>query len=253
MLHELQQAFRRGLLEGDDGDLVRLIGRNPDEIARRMGVYRNNVHGSLTGVLGTAFPVVERLVGRRFFAAAAVAYVRRHPPAAPQLSVYGAGFPDFLAEFPPARTLGYLPDVARLEWARIEAYFAGDAACLDPATLIAADEGMSEALRFKLHPAVRLVASPYPIQRIWEANQPCHTTVAKVDLRAGGERVLVFRPAMKVMAETLPAGDFTLLSHLAAGEPLGTACNAAMGAEPQFDLQQALAGHFSRGIFIGVS
>ncbi len=253
MLRELQQALRRGILEDDGADVRRLAGGNPDGIERRLRIYRNNVHGSLAGVLASAFPVVQRLVGQPFFQAMARAYVQRHPPDVPQLSVYGARLPDYLAAFPPAQSLAYLPDVARLEWARIEAYFAGDAAPIDPAELASRDPETFASLRFDLHPAVRLVASRYPIQRIWEANQPQHAQIAKVDLNAGGEAVLVFRPAMVVTAHGLSAGDFAFLSALAAGERLGEASEAAVAADPYFDLQQALVGHLTRGIFCGVA
>ncbi|MCB9947713.1 MAG: putative DNA-binding domain-containing protein [Rhodospirillaceae bacterium] len=249
MLRDFQRAFRRDLLGDGDGDLAAFTGMAPDQAARRMRIYRNNVQGSLAGVLASAFPVVERLVGKAFFRAAARAFVERHPPTVPQLSVYGADLPGFLAGFPPARTLPYLADVARLEWARIEAYFAGDAAPLDPAGLSSIDPADAAGLTFRLHPAVRLVASPFPVQRIWQANQPDHGTVSKVDLQAGVERVLVFRPAMTVLAHVLSAGDFALVQGIAAGATLGSAAAAAIEAEPGFSLQQALADHFSRAIF----
>ena len=249
MLLELQRAFRGGILDNDGADVAVLAGMDPGRIARRLQIYRNNVHGSLAGVLASAFPVVQRLVGKPFFQAMARAFVQRHPPEVPQLSVYGARLPDFLESFLPVRPLAYLPDVARLEWARIEAYFAGDAAPMDPASLASRDPATYAALTFELRPAVRLVASRFPIQQIWEANQPEHDPVAKVDLAAGGERVVVFRPAMIVTAHVLGEGDYALLSRLAAGRCLGDASEAATAADAEFDLQQALVANLTRGIF----
>ena len=44
-------------------------------------------------------------------------------------------FPEFLARFPPAASLAYIADVARLEWAVNRALHAPDAAPLDVARL----------------------------------------------------------------------------------------------------------------------
>ena len=89
---------------------------------RRIGVYRNNVKASLVAALVGAFPVVQRLVGEEFFEAAAFVFVEHHPPRSPVLAEYGAGFAAFLEGFEPARDLPYLADIARLEWARQQAF-----------------------------------------------------------------------------------------------------------------------------------
>jgi hypothetical protein len=74
----------------------------PDGLASRarLEIYRHHVRTSLTSVLEATFPVICRLVDRRFFAYAADTYLRAHPPTGPCLFEYGDGFPDFLAAFP---------------------------------------------------------------------------------------------------------------------------------------------------------
>ncbi len=253
MLRELQEAVRRGVL-----DTAAPVGAVPEGVAlvddhipagARFAVYRNNVLGSLTEVLAAAFPVVHRLVGDGFFRFAARAYVAGHPPAVPQLLSYGGGFPDFLAAFPPAGPVPYLADVARLEWARTEALFAADAPPLTAGDLHGLAPEAIPALVLTLHPSARLVISPWPVQAIWDANQPEHEEVPSVDLAAGGEAVLVLRPALAVEAHRLSPGDAALVGALAAGTALGEAAMIALDAEPGFDLQGALAGHLLRGSF----
>ena len=73
------------------------------------------------------YRVVRELVGAPFFDAAVDAFVRAHPSTGGDLNVYGGEFADFLAAYPHARDLPYLPDVARLEWALDEAHRAADA------------------------------------------------------------------------------------------------------------------------------
>lgn len=250
MLREMQQAFRRGVLSGED-EPAALAVIAPDHIPppQRFGIYRNNTIGSLVGVLMAAFPVVARLVGEPFFRHLARAYVQAQPPRVPQLLAYGGDFPAFLARFEPAAKLAYLPDVARLEWARQEAYFAADAVPLAPQSLQTVPVEAYAGLVFVPHPSARLVESRFPIQAIWEANQPQHETVERVDLAQGAERVLILRPARQVLACTVSPGNFALVTAMAGGASLAEAAGAALAAQPAFDLQAALAGHLQRGTF----
>src|SRR5258706_11424995 len=126
-LRDLQIHFRKAVLGADDGALREFV-RAPGPIADRIDVYRNTVQSSLTEVLASAFPVTQRIVGDRFFAGLARAFIAAHPPRRPHLSTYGDGFSAFIAASDIEQQLSYLPDVARLEWARGEAYFAADAA-----------------------------------------------------------------------------------------------------------------------------
>jgi hypothetical protein len=118
--------------------------------------------------------VVQRLVGAGFFAYAADRYLRAHPPAGPCLAEYGATFPPFLRAFEPAWSLTCLPDVARLEWAMAVALQADDAAPLDPAAPAAVPPEETAAMTLRFDPSVTYLASRWPVDRIWQANQPEH-------------------------------------------------------------------------------
>lgn len=141
------------------------------DVARRFSVYRNNVHHSLGVALAERFPVVRRLVGEGFFAAAAGDFVRAHPPSSPILAEYGATFPDFLAGLGPVARLSYLPDVARLEWLRGRAYHAADAEALTPEAFSQAVATAEGDVGIALHPSVSLFAAPSPAVSIWQAHQ----------------------------------------------------------------------------------
>src|SRR5260370_8274137 len=108
-LREVQAAFRRALLDGDDGALAALVAADGIAATERLAVYRNNVQISLTDALRDTFPAVCRIVDERFFAYAAHIFLGRHPPRRACLAEYGAGFADFLPPFPPCPYLVYLP------------------------------------------------------------------------------------------------------------------------------------------------
>jgi hypothetical protein len=248
-LRELQAAVGAGIL-GDAPEALRGVVRE-DGLAfdRRLQVYRNNSFISLTEVLKATFPVVCRLVDEQFFRYAADAFIRACPPRAPCLSEYGGDFADFLAGFAPAQRVAYLPDVARLEWAINEAYFADDAPSLEPARIAALPQERYGALGFLLHPSCRLVASAYPVDRIWQAHQPDGDLDTPIDLAAGGCRLLVQRRGLDVQMTALDATGHAFLGALSEGRSLQGAYETAAASDGAFDLVATLAAHLARGTF----
>lgn len=241
-LPNLQQAFAAAVYTGDETVATQVRdGRFP--AAQLLQVYRNNVFTSLTGALRAVYPVVERLVGAGFFAYAADNYIRRQPPTSGNLHDFGDGLAEFLAGFAPARELVYLPDVARLEWARHRAFHAAEHAPLSLERLAAVAPERYAALRLRLHPSAQLLASDYPVLRIWQANQADVTDQGTIDLAEGGVRLLIERHGLDVVLRPLSVGDDILLRTIAAGQPLGAASEAALAAQPDYDLAAALRRH----------
>jgi hypothetical protein len=216
---------------------------------RRMAVYRNNVAASLVGVLRAHFPVVGRIVGADFFEAAAVAFVRAAPPASPVLAKYGGGFADFLEGFAPAADLPYLPDVARLEWARNVAHHAADADSVGIDRLAAVPADRMGAVQLLLHPAAAVVASPWPVVSIWETNA-LDAEARRIGPEAPGETALVTRPDLEVLVRPLPAcGDVFVASlrRYALLSDASAAAEAVAAPVAPFDLAATLAALFGAG------
>jgi hypothetical protein len=214
---------------------------------KRFGVYRNNVFASLITALRARYPVIERLVGEDFFAAAAGLFIEAFPPRSPVLIDYGEGFSDFLESFEPAAALPYLADVARLEWLRHRAYHAADRNALRPSDLASVPSDCVLALEFEFHPSSALVVSPYPIVSIWETN--AHDAEARpIGPDLAGEAALVVRPDYDVQIVRLDEATHAFAAALAQGAALGEA--AAKGAEfDRFNLAQALAKLITAGAF----
>jgi hypothetical protein len=253
-LRELQGAVGAFVLGRDGAGATPLVLADGLTAEGRLGAYRNNTIISLTEALKATFPVVCRLVSERFFAYAVDAFIRRHPPTGPCVSEYGGELPDFLAAFEPVRQLPYLADVARLEWAINVAYHAADMGPLDPASLAALPPERSASVTFVLHPCSGLVASPYPVRRIWDANQTDGD--GRADLDAGACRLLVCRldradaPGFSIIELSL--GEHTFLRALADGKALGEAGQAATAEDKTFDLAATLSACFSRSTFVEV-
>jgi hypothetical protein len=243
-LPELQRQFAAAVYEDAPGVLA-CVSLGQFGATRHMQVYRNNTFVSLTEALVAIYPVTQKLVSDGFFAFAADRYIREYPPRRAHLHVYGAEFPDFLAGFEPARTLPYLPDVARLEWAWHEVFHEADSAPLAADRLAAVPPERYGKLRFRLNPAARVIDSHFPILRIWQANQDDGHDMTQVDLTEGGTRLLVVRPALAVEIEPLDTGDYALLQALAEGVTFSDASNRTLGVDSSYDLAARL-GYFVR-------
>jgi hypothetical protein len=240
-----QAAFAASLLRPGSALPFNVTTARGKPDAARFAVYRNNVFVGLTRVLGRRFPVTERLVGADFFRGMARAYVEDHKPASPLLFAYGDDFPDFIAGFPPAAGLPYLADVARLEAGWTDAYYAADAAPLDPAALAGLTPDVLATAQMVPHPATRLVRSQYPVGSIWAAHQG---DVLAPPPAWRPETVLVTRPEIAVRVHVLPPSHPGFVAALLAGMPLIRAAEAA-ARDPDFDFGSALVGLVSVGAF----
>jgi len=245
-LPDLQDAFRDALLDGNAKRILREIENRRVGAAGALAIYRNHVRLSLTAALRTTFPVVCRLVDERFFAFAAHAYIQAQPPSAPCLAEYGVSFPDFLAGFAPCRSLPYIADVARLEWALNLAQIAPHAPTLDRAALAALPAEALPRVVFTFSPSVRLLASSYAVDRIWFANQePVQAGVVEL---GGGARLQVYRAVDGAAFDTLEPAEFLFRQALQRGLTLGEAAEIAAAADPMFDLALDLRRMMQEGI-----
>jgi hypothetical protein len=233
-LRELQAGFRAAILVDDESGVAPAVIDDDVGASARLAIYRHHVFTSLTAALEATYPVVCRLVDRRFFGWVADRYVRAHPPAGPCLFEYGGELPAFLAAFEACAHLPWLADIARLEWAMNVALHAPDAVALDPDALRALEPGALARLTLRLEPSVTLLESPWPVDAIWRANQPAADGI--VDLDAGAARLEIRRLGDDVVVRALPPGAFAFRAALAAGRALEDAVEHALDAEPGFDL-----------------
>ncbi len=248
-LHKLQQNFASAMLRHDEDGLAGAVA--PGDIAPdlRLRIYRNNILSSMISALGELFPVVSRLVGDAFFKAMAREFVLTQPPASGRLGEYGDGFPAFLQNFAPARSLPYLADVASIERAWLKAYRAADATVVSADGIAAVAPEALPSLTFTLHPSATLLRSDYPAGQIWYANQPGAAEGTKIEATQRAEFLLVIRPADKVDVRILTQARYEFLAALNSNRTITAAFEAAVKIDPAFDLQSALVDFITGGVF----
>lgn len=234
-------------------------GRPPPEIlggkvpaAVRFGIYRNNVISNLTAVLRLTFPAVARLVGTEFFATAAARLITQAPPRSADLYEYGDLFPGFLETFQPARHLGYLPEVARLEWAVNKALHAPCLPALAPAALTSLPERGQPDIVLLPHPSLSLLRLAHPSAAIWKAvlaadAQERAQRLAAIDLRRPDGCLAVLHNGVGLALVTLSEPAFAMARALVDGASLAD----ALAAAPPAEAAPLLARLFSEGLFAG--
>lgn len=240
-LHELQDAMRRSILSRDDLDAAAWIVDDGIEPTKRLSVYRNTFASTLIRAMRLSCPAVDRLVGTAFFDTAVREYITVRPPHSSYLDEFGGDFGDFLEQFPPARSVPYLPDVARLEWAVSRSLHAPDAPALGVAEVGIVNPADHERIRFQPHPSVSLVHSRFPIDEIWRSVlDGDDAALAAVDLSSGAVWLIVQRHESGIRVERLEVNTWRFLDDLFAGCALGD----ALGKYPGIDATRILADLF---------
>lgn len=242
-----QAAFGAALLSPETPVPDGITGPRGKGAQKRFAVYRNNVTVGLVNALADIFPAVQRLVGIEFFRAMARVYISEEPPRSARIFEYGSGFPGFLERFEPAQKLPYLPDVARLERAWLDAFHAADDPPLAPETLGAVPPESLGNLTFTAHSATRIVKSRFAAVSIFSANREERSleSIRPLDPEDG----LITRPVDAVEVRQLPPGAAIFFQALINGATLGEAAEQALERNPGFDLPAAISAMLAAGIF----
>ena len=236
-----QRCFAEALLEPEQACPPGLITWNASDPARRFAVYRNNVIVSLVDALADTFAVTQDLVGEAFFRAMARVFAYTNPPTSRLLVFYGETFPEFIERFPPAASLPYLADVARLEFLRVRAYHAADVAPVRSEDIVAvlADEDKLPDLGLALHPSLAVLDSAAAVVSLWAVHQgvgDLATLVPDVP-----ETALVVRDGLDVEVMKIPRATGVFIKAVKRGATLGDAMALAQRSDPDFDATLPLA------------
>ena len=214
----------------------------------QLAIYHGASRANWLKALAAAYPVVQRLVGESFFVALCDDYLRRFPSRSGDLNQLGGWLHQFIEGYPPAAALGYLAEVARLEWALHEAGHAGDAPRFDFASLATVPAERHGDIELQLAPWARLLRSSHPIVAIWEANQPGRD--GSLEPATGDEdRVLVLREDYVPRPTRLSLPEWTVLGAIARGERLAGVV-ASLGDDAAL-LGEVLARQAATGAICG--
>ncbi|MDF3054477.1 MAG: hypothetical protein K0Q74_384 [Gammaproteobacteria bacterium] len=215
-----------------------------------LSIYKNSLITTLLNSMRDTYDICVRLTGDDFFNAMAKIYMAQTPSYNENIDHYGETFSEFIADFPHAKELPYLSDVARLEWAWHKALHAKNIEPFNPETLIQLSEEDHPRIVFHLPPSMTLIASDYPINDIWRVNQKEYEEEPAVSLDKGGVKLLVWRQKMDTRIEILEENEWALLCALEQGLSMGE-LDDALDETQMTELSNLLASCVKRGWIAG--
>ena len=290
-LRDIQEQFKSHISRNDGSiDVVsefeNVFQDSSINVYERLGIYKNNLNVSLQNVLFSRHEILKTLVGEDFLQGIVREYVRHNLPEHGNLNEYGFDLPSFIDNFPPAKGLPYLGDVARLECAWWRSYYAKDQAPLDPGELTQLPPEQQTKIKFDLHPSVGLIRSDYPIfsirnlcleddessneemisntitpnaaadpdaENMFETKQQSTKKAqdASLDIFGGGEFGMTCRPYLKTHCIQLGEAHLKFLVYLRQGHTIGEATGKILAKFKDFNLIQTLQLELKRGLFVG--
>jgi len=188
-LHDFQAAFLSDIYAGTNHSAAYLDSCQV-YMTDRLGIYRNNMLLTLTDILASTYPVIQKLVGAGFFKTMARHYISEHPQSEGNRHSFGAELSTFLARYEPALSLPYLPDIAAIEWAYFQAMLAEDVAVISAQELGRIISTQAN-YALQLHPSVQLVKQSYNALEIWQLQH--QESGSRVSLQHIPHQLLIWR------------------------------------------------------------
>ncbi len=246
-LPELQALFWRALNGSVDPALEATIVSTPELAGPdRLGIYSRMYLGRLHDVLAEDFERTAAELGEQRFGEAVRGYLAAHPSEHPSVRYLGRHFATFLASNPPAGAPPWLADLARLEWARVDAFDAPDARPIDLARLATIADADWPGLGLVAIPALRVLESAWPLHRIWrDGGDPAPEPTA---LRVWRQDGIVYHAAMDSL-------EREALARMQAGERFGEICESLSHLDPETAAAEAgslLARWIEDGLIAGL-
>jgi hypothetical protein len=175
---QMSEDVRRPLAPGFAMQPAREDGRAMSEVAasyvkpndrltsfERLEIYNRQYWFRVIGAVSEDFPALAAVLGSKRFDALVLAYLQENPSTSFTLRNLGGRLPMWLAEhleFAPKTKLDLVLDVARLEWAYVEAFDRAKVAALTLEDFA----GLDGDAKLSLQPHLQLLALRYPVDEL---------------------------------------------------------------------------------------
>ena len=210
----------------------------------RVAIYADMYLWRLVDGLRQTFPNLARLLGDAGFAGLAGDYLRRHPSEHHDISQAGRRLAGFLRGRPGAERPD-LANLAELEWARQEVFFAPAAAPVGAGLLAGIDADGFARLTLRLSPALRLLRPGHDVGPLWRSLED---GLPPPPPRPGGSAIAVWRTGFEVVHALIAPDEAAALEVALAGAPLAEVCAPfASSADPAAAAHAALSSWLAEG------
>ena len=163
---------------------------------------------------------------------------------------YGGEFASFLAAHNDRARLPYLSDIARLDRAWLNVYFAADTAPItaDEVAALAGRVGGIDSQQLNLCAATAIVSLDYAVALIWQKLKESGYLSAVIKISKKPEYALIWRQNSTVLIRSLPSAEFAFLTGLNAGLNLGKAAEIAIVEDEDLNLAELFSKVITAGL-----
>lgn len=209
-----------------------------------LAVYRHAYRARLRDCVADDFAAVAQELGDDAFTRVADAFIAAHPPVDSTLNAYGRFFAPWLAA---TRVAGHahLAELARLEWALVEALHAPLDQALSGAELASVAPPVWGSITLHIAPSLRLLPLRYNTNARYEAFRTKRRCPPPRRVSGG---VVVIRSRDGLQRFDLDAVETRVLKQLVAGATLGDAL-AGLSAKHTSTIQHTFARWVAHGFF----
>lgn len=250
-LRDIQAAFIHDAYTGERTSIV-YLNKYKLNSPERLDIYYNNTLLGLTDILTATYPVLQKIVGERFFRTIARFYIETNSQITGNRHTYGGELASFLRSYEPTVSWPYLPDIAAIEWAYFQASIADNALALDFSGLT---HLISEHPDFilSLHPGVHYIELNFNALEIWQEHQK--NKIETIKLQESPRTVLIWRDQKDdIFLQKISEPLRKLLRRCREGMGFGKAMfQSSDGLQDLTAFQQEFALVVSSGIFVYVN
>lgn len=222
-LKDLQQAFKRHLYDTDPTIAEHIVGTAELDTHDRLAVYAHAYDARLTEALATDYTALQALLGEDEFARLSHAYARAHPSTHYSLRYFGQHLPAFLERNDDYAPRPQLAELARFEWAFVDAFDAADTAVVDEATAAAVPMEAWPSLRMTFHPSLRTVPLNWNTLELWKAGHD-GTDIPAARMMEALQVCLVWRHELTTQYRVLDPDEAVALAAARGGADFAGLC-----------------------------
>jgi hypothetical protein len=221
--------------------------------AEQVEIYREQYWLRHTSSLLDDFPGLSGIIGQREWERLVEGYLLAHPPKHVSLRDLGARLADYVSAQHWLHPHELCVDMARLEWAYIECFDAGDDGRLEPARLSAIAPAAWASARLVTAQSLRLLHVRYPVA---ELRKQLKASTPEHELRYpewAPQHLVIYREQRDIRFLAVSAPAFKLLESLEQGLSLVASAEQLLdeGLLDAATLGQSLQGWFEQWARLG--
>ena len=248
---DLQDAFQRAVLAGDDGVVETLAPGVRTTTEALLDVYKDAYVLRLIEIVGSDHEQLSAFVGEDAFEQMCRDYIAAHPSHTPNARYYATKFPQFLSRDETYSARKELGELAALEKSLNDAFDCVDAPIVSLQDLGAVPPENWALLSFAGHPSVARLNLTTNAADIWKALKE-EGEVPEVQRVPSPVQIIVWRNDTTPMMRILDDEEAMMWDEAAKGVPFGVLCEmAATYQDPDTAPQRAaqyLSGWLSSGM-----